>query len=136
MLNEIALVPAPAIIYDRKDPDFWTAIFGGDDSAIDIDPNELDDPREFVKNGGCGLPFPRQSRVTWVSKCADWLLGFWGNSRLQIPLRTCRHPQLRPDYFLGRDPQNERCREIRLIARLLLKVDPALTSGQRASGTP
>ena len=33
VLNEVALMPEPAIIYDRKDPDFWTAIIGGDDTG-------------------------------------------------------------------------------------------------------
>jgi hypothetical protein len=78
LLNEVALMPAPAIIYDRKDPDFWTAIIGGDDNAIDIDPKELSELRDFVMNGECALPFPRQSRFDWVSRLTDWLPGIWG----------------------------------------------------------
>jgi hypothetical protein len=78
LLNEVALMPAPAIIYDRKDPDFWTAIIGGEDNAIDIDPKELSELRDFVMNGECALPFPPQSRFDWVSRLTDWLPGILG----------------------------------------------------------
>jgi hypothetical protein len=77
LLNEVALTPAPAIIYDRKDPDFWTAIIGGDDNAIDIDPKELSELRDFVMNGECALPLPHEPRFAWVSKLTDGLLGIW-----------------------------------------------------------
>jgi hypothetical protein len=85
LLNEVALMPAPAIIYDRKDPDFWTAIIGGDDNAIDIDPKELSELRDFVMNGECALPFPRQSRFDWVSRLTDWLPGIWGTRPVAKP---------------------------------------------------
>jgi hypothetical protein len=85
LLNEVALMPAPAIIYDRKDPDFWTAIIGGEDNAIAIDPKELSELRDFVMNGECALPFPRQSRFDWVSRLTDWLLGIGVHRRLQSP---------------------------------------------------
>jgi hypothetical protein len=75
LLNEVALKPEPAIIYDRKDPDFWTAILGGDDHILDTDPVELSEIREFVMNGDCALPPPLQSRVSLVSRFAAWLLG-------------------------------------------------------------
>ena len=78
LLNEVALMPAPAIIDDRKDPDFWAAIIGGDDNAIDIDPNELSELRDFVINGECALPLPRQSHVSWVSRLTHWLCRSWG----------------------------------------------------------
>ena len=32
LLNEVALMPEPAIVYDRNDPEFWAAIIGGDES--------------------------------------------------------------------------------------------------------
>jgi len=48
LVNEVPLQPAPAIIYDRKDPMFWSAIIGGEDSAIDMDPAEQEQVRQFV----------------------------------------------------------------------------------------
>ena len=78
VLNEVALTPEPAIIYDRKDPDFWTAIIAGDDRVLDIDPAELSEIREFVMNGDCALPLPLQSRVSLASRLATWLLGLSG----------------------------------------------------------
>jgi hypothetical protein len=38
LINEVPLKPAPAIIFDREGPKFWSAIIGGEDSAIDLDP--------------------------------------------------------------------------------------------------
>ena len=78
LLNEVALTPDPAIIYDRKDPDFWTASIGGDDHVLNIDPAELSEIREFVMSGDCALPLPRQSRVSLASRLATWLLGLPG----------------------------------------------------------
>jgi hypothetical protein len=48
LLNEVTLGRTPAIVHDRKDPDFWAAVIGGDDSAIDIDAAELDEIRRVV----------------------------------------------------------------------------------------
>ena len=48
LLNEVTLGCRPAIVYDRKDPDFWAAVIGGDDSAIDMDTAELDEIRRVV----------------------------------------------------------------------------------------
>jgi hypothetical protein len=48
LINEIPLKPAPAIIYDREDPKFWSAIIGGEDSAIDLGPVEQEEVRQFV----------------------------------------------------------------------------------------
>ena len=75
VLNEVALMPQPAIIYDRKDPEFWTAIIAGDDHVLEVDPAELSEIREFVMNGDCALPLPLQSRVSLASRLATWLLG-------------------------------------------------------------
>ena len=83
VLNEVALTPEPAIIYDRKDPDFWTAIIAGDDHALQIDAAELSEIREFVMNGDCALPLPLQSRVPLVSRLATWLLGGSGTRRAE-----------------------------------------------------
>jgi hypothetical protein len=75
LLNEVALMPEPVIIYDRKDPDFWTAVIAGDDHAIAIDLEELSEIRDFVLNGDCALPLPCQARVSWGSRVRTWLLG-------------------------------------------------------------
>ena len=48
LLNEVTLGRNPAIVHDRKDPDFWAAVIGGDDSAIDMDAAELDEIRRVV----------------------------------------------------------------------------------------
>jgi len=75
LLNEVALMPEPVIIYDRKDPDFWTAVLAGDDHAIEIDLEELSEIRDFVLNGDCALPLPCRSRVSWGSRIRTLLLG-------------------------------------------------------------
>jgi hypothetical protein len=56
LVNEVPLQPAPAIIYDRKDPMFWSAIIGGEDSAIDMDPAEQEQVRQFVLEEDWTLP--------------------------------------------------------------------------------
>src|SRR5207237_8614212 len=48
LVNEVPLQPAPAIIYDRKDPMFWCAIIGGQHSAIEMDPAEQEQARQYV----------------------------------------------------------------------------------------
>jgi len=48
LLNEVTVRPTPAIVYDRKDPNFWVAVIGGDDSAIGMDPAELNEVRRAV----------------------------------------------------------------------------------------
>lgn len=48
LVNEVPLQPGPAIIYDRKDPMFWSAIIGGESSAIDMEPAEQEQVRQFV----------------------------------------------------------------------------------------
>jgi hypothetical protein len=78
LLNEVALMPEPAIVYDRNDPEFWAAIIGGDDSAIEIDREELNEIREFVVSGECALPLPQQPHASWLSRFTDWVCGFSG----------------------------------------------------------
>jgi hypothetical protein len=48
LINEVSLKPAPAIIFDREDPKFWSAIIGGEDNAIDLGPVEQEQVRQFV----------------------------------------------------------------------------------------
>src|SRR5437868_9250076 len=36
LINEVPLTPTPAIIGDRKDPTFWSAIIGCEESAIEM----------------------------------------------------------------------------------------------------
>jgi hypothetical protein len=48
VINEVPLTPAPAIIYDRKDPKFWSAIVGGEASAIDMPAAEQEQVRQLV----------------------------------------------------------------------------------------
>src|SRR5436190_21324110 len=57
LVNEVPLQPAPAIIYDRKDPMFWSAIIGGEDSAIDMDQAEQEQVRPYVIDEEWMLPF-------------------------------------------------------------------------------
>jgi len=78
LLNEVALMPEPAILYDRKDPEFWAAIIGGDDNAIDIDGTELNEIREFVVSGECALPLPHRAHASWLSRFTDWVVGLSG----------------------------------------------------------
>src|SRR5436190_19050779 len=73
LLNEVALMPEPAILYDRKDPEFWAAIIGGDDNAIEIDDTELNEIREFVVSGECALPLPHKTHASWLSRFTDWV---------------------------------------------------------------
>jgi hypothetical protein len=56
LINEVPLQPAPAIIYDRDDPTFWSAIIGGEDSAIDMDPAEQEQVRQFVLDDDWSVP--------------------------------------------------------------------------------
>ena len=63
LLNEVAMRSAPAIVYDRKDPDFWAAVIGGDDSATDMDPVDLNGVRRAVLSGEGTLPLPMVSGV-------------------------------------------------------------------------
>ena len=78
LLNEVALMPEPAILYDRKDPEFWAAIIGGDDNAIEIDDTELNKIREFVVSGECALPLPHKTHASWLSRFTDWVVGLSG----------------------------------------------------------
>jgi hypothetical protein len=58
LINEVPLKPAPAIIFDREDPKFWSAIIGGEDSAIDLDPMEQEQVRQFVIYDDWTWPVP------------------------------------------------------------------------------
>jgi hypothetical protein len=56
VINEVPLTPAPAIIEDRQDPTFWSAIIGGEESAIDMASAEQEQVRQFVLDGAWTLP--------------------------------------------------------------------------------
>jgi hypothetical protein len=62
LLNEVTMGRTPAIVYDRKDPDFWAAVIGGDDGAIEMDKAQLNEVRRVVLNdeGTLPLPTPRE----------------------------------------------------------------------------
>jgi len=56
VINEVPLTPAPAIIEDRQDPTFWSAIIGGEESAIDMPSAEQEQVRQFILDEGWTLP--------------------------------------------------------------------------------
>ena len=56
LLNEVTMGRTPAIVDDRKDRDFWAAVIGGDDGAIDMDKAQLDELRRVVLNDEGNLP--------------------------------------------------------------------------------
>jgi hypothetical protein len=60
LLNEVTLGRTPAIIHDRKDPDFWAAVIGGLDSAIDMEPAQLNEIRRVVLYDERTLPLPAE----------------------------------------------------------------------------
>src|SRR5437763_8534956 len=60
LLNEVTVRLIPAIIYDRKDPDFWAAVIGGDDNAVDMEPADLNEVRRAVLYDEGTLPLPRE----------------------------------------------------------------------------
>jgi hypothetical protein len=65
VINEVPLKPAPAIIFDREDPKFWSAIIGGEDNAIDLDPVEQQQVRQFVIYDDWTWPVPSvETRAT------------------------------------------------------------------------
>jgi hypothetical protein len=61
LLNEVTMGRPPAIVDDRKDRDFWAAVIGGLDSAIDIEPAHLNEVRRAVLYGEGALPLPERS---------------------------------------------------------------------------
>jgi hypothetical protein len=64
LINEVPLAPAPAIIDDRKDRAFWSAIVGGEESAIDMPPAEQEQVRQFVIDENWTLPVMPSRRPT------------------------------------------------------------------------
>jgi len=65
LINEVPLTSAPAIIYDRKDPKFWSAIVGGEESAIDMPPAEQQQVRQLVLDDDWAWPVePWDARAT------------------------------------------------------------------------
>lgn len=62
VINEVPLQPVPAIIDDRKDPSFWSAIIGGEESAIDMDPAEQEQVRDFILDDDGTAPVLRSEQ--------------------------------------------------------------------------
>src|SRR5204863_2400643 len=56
LINEVLLTPTPAIIGDRKDPMFWSAIIGCEESAIDMSLEEQAQVRQFILDEDWTLP--------------------------------------------------------------------------------
>jgi len=56
LINEVPLMPTPAIIYDRKDPMFWSAIIGGEQDVIEMTPEEQEQVRQFILDENWTLP--------------------------------------------------------------------------------
>ena len=48
LINEVLLARTPAIIDDRKDPMFWSAIIGGEQEVIEMTPEEQEQVRQFI----------------------------------------------------------------------------------------
>ena len=63
LINEVPLTPAPAIIEDRQDPTFWSAIIGGEESAIDMASAEQEQVRQFILHSDWTLPI-----TAWVHR--------------------------------------------------------------------
>ena len=64
LINEVPLAPAPAIIDDRKDQAFWSAIIGGEETAIEMPPAEQAQVRQFVLDEEWTLPVAPSGRQT------------------------------------------------------------------------
>jgi len=77
-------MPEPAIVYDRKDPEFWAAIIADDDNAIDIDHEELNEICEFVVSGECALPLRQQPHSSWLSRFTDCVVGLSGAQSVAV----------------------------------------------------
>jgi hypothetical protein len=70
VINEGSLAPAPAIIDDRKESSFWSAILGGEESAIDMAPAEQEQVRQFVIDDDWTSPIMRSEVQTLRDKIA------------------------------------------------------------------
>ena len=56
LINEVLLARTPAIIDDRKDPMFWSAIIGGEQEVIEMTPEEQEQVRQFILDENWTLP--------------------------------------------------------------------------------
>jgi len=56
LINEVLLARTPAIIDDRKDPLFWSAIIGGEQDVIEMTPEEQEQVRQFILDENWTLP--------------------------------------------------------------------------------
>jgi hypothetical protein len=71
LINEVLLALTPAIIDDRKDPMFWSAIIGGEESAIHMALPEQEQVREFILDGDWTLPVMPWEHRSLLHKIAD-----------------------------------------------------------------
>jgi hypothetical protein len=56
LINEVLLARTPAIIDDRKDPLFWSAIIGGEQDVIEMTSEEQEQVRQFILDENWTLP--------------------------------------------------------------------------------
>ena len=56
LINEVLLARTPAIIDDRKDPMFWSAIIGGEQEVIEMTQEEQEQVRQFILDENWTLP--------------------------------------------------------------------------------
>jgi len=68
LLNEVTMGRIPAIVYDRKDPDFWAAVVGGLDNAIEMEPAQLNEVRRAVLHDEGTLPLPAEREEVAVAE--------------------------------------------------------------------
>ena len=56
LIKEVLLARTPAIIDDRKDPMFWSAIIGGEQEVIEMTQEEQEQVRQFILDENWTLP--------------------------------------------------------------------------------
>ena len=99
LLNEVTLGRTPAIVYDRKDPDFWAAVIGGDDGATDMDQAQLNEVRRVVLYDEGTLPLPEERE-----ELAEQLIGGVAASALSnsVTIQSADPRKLRTKLRLSR----------------------------------
>jgi hypothetical protein len=112
LLNEVTMGRTPAIVYDRKDPDFWAAVIGGDDGAIDMDKAQLNEVRRVVLYAEGNLSLPTQRE-----EVAEQLIGGVAASALSngVTVQSADPRKLRRKLRLSR-PQ----RAVQFVVRCLV----------------
>jgi hypothetical protein len=112
LLNEVTMGRTPAIIHDRKDPDFWAAVIGGDDGAIDMEPAQLNEVRRVVLYDEGTLPLPEEGE-----ELAEQLIGGVAASALSnsVTIQSADPRKLRTKVRLSR-----RHRAVQFVMRCLV----------------